>query len=161
MYDKIPKIELVAQPKKKDKVLFYIMVISSTELVMLGTLIPFFPSLLTSISSMGLIASVLKIHSKSDHFSLPLNLPILLVTVTCLFFTLYRAMLQLLKSYVNSLLTLSKVQQDQVWSDYCLLLSLHTYQSFYSFWFGHTSFLAVPRTLQARFQQSLGLKDWL
>ena len=114
MYDKIPKIELVAQPKKKDKVLFYIMVISSTELVMLGTLIPFFPSLLTSISSMGLIASVLKIHSKSDHFSLPLNLPILLVTVTCLFFTLYRAMLQLLKSYVNSLLTLSKVQQDQV-----------------------------------------------
>lgn len=66
------------------------MVISSTELVMLGTLIPFFPSLITSISSMGLIASVLKIHSKSDHFSLPLNLPILLVTVTCLFFTLYR-----------------------------------------------------------------------
>lgn len=92
MYDKISKIELVAQPKKKKrlKVLFYTMVISSTELVMLGTLIPFFPSLLTSISSMGLIASVLKIHSKSDHFSLPLNLPILLVTVTCLFFTLYR-----------------------------------------------------------------------
>ena len=134
------------------------MVISSAELVMLGTLIPFFPSLLTSISSMGLIASVLKIHAKSDRFSLPLNLPTLLV-MSLVSSSHYTE--QCFNYWNHNMSTSSKVQQDQVWSDYCLFLSLHTYQSFYSFWFGHSSFLAVPRTLQAHFQQSLGLKDWL